>query len=45
MSLVPGQFDGRFANPLQKNSGWPNEEMINEVNQIGATRPQPWEQR
>ncbi|CAL1131603.1 unnamed protein product [Cladocopium goreaui] len=31
-----GQFEGRFANPLQKNSGWPNEEMINELRDIGA---------
>lgn len=43
---VAGQFDGRFANPLQKNSGWPNEEMINEVNNIGAvTRPAGVDQR
>ena len=31
-----GQFEGRFANPLQKNSGWPNEDMINELRDIGA---------
>eukprot|EP00434_Breviolum_minutum_P017468 symbB.v1.2.015417.t1/scaffold1150.1/size135223/7 len=30
-----GQFEGRFANPLQKNSGWPNEDMISEVREIG----------
>ena len=32
-----GQFEGRFANPLQKNSGWPNEDMISEVREIGVT--------
>eukprot|EP00438_Fugacium_kawagutii_P018626 Skav224572 [mRNA] locus=scaffold246:22249:40689:+ [translate_table: standard] len=40
MGAMVGQFDGRFANPLQKNSGWPNEEMINEVNEIGAESAQ-----
>ncbi|CAK9117850.1 unnamed protein product [Durusdinium trenchii] len=30
-----GQFDGRFANPLSKNSGWTNEEMANEMKKIG----------
>ena len=34
-----GQFEGRFANPMAKNSGWSNEEMINEVAKIESPGP------
>ena len=34
-----GQFEGRFANPMAKNSGWSNEEMINEVKKIESPAP------
>ena len=41
----PGQFDGRFANPLSKNSGWTNEEMANEMKKIGEVGDLPIEDK
>ncbi|CAE7340782.1 unnamed protein product [Symbiodinium necroappetens] len=36
-----GHFEGRFADPLIKNSGYPNDEMLNETHAIGAEDSTP----